>query len=74
MPHNVTVAKLYPVPSAPKPDTPADRVRKRVRKSARDWPCCSQCGGREVVTASLGNVRNKLCVVCLAAGRRVVIE
>jgi len=67
------VAKLYPVPNAPKPDAPADKVRRRVRKSARDWPACSHCGGREVVAAKIGNVSNKLCVACLMQGRRVVV-
>lgn len=68
------MAKLYAVPNAPKPDAPADKVRKRARKSARDWPACSHCGGRETVQASIGNVKNKLCVCCLMQGRRVVIE
>jgi hypothetical protein len=68
------MAKLYAVPKAPKPDAPADRVRKRAKQSARDWPCCGHCGGREVVQAAIGNVKNKLCVVCLMAGRRVVVE
>ena len=57
-----------------KPDTsPAGGVRKRVRQFARDWPACSHCGGREVVAASVGNVKNKLCVCCLMQGRRVVV-
>jgi hypothetical protein len=68
------MAKLYAVPASKAPDGPADRVRKRVRKSARDWPCCSHCGGREVIAAKIGNVTNKLCVVCLMQGRRVVVE
>ena len=56
------------------PDTsPAGKVRKRVRKSARDWPACV-CGGREVVVAKIGNVSNKLYVACLMAGRRVVVQ
>lgn len=52
----------------------AGQVRKRVRESARDWPKCPRCGGRETITASVGNVKNKLCVVCLMGGRRVVVE
>ena len=57
------------------PDTsPQGQVRRRVRESARDWPVCPHCGGREVITASIGNVKNKLCVVCLTQGRRVVVE
>ena len=58
-----------------KPDTSAaGQVRRRTRESARDWPSCPHCGGREVVAASIGNVKNKLCVVCLLGGRRVVVE
>ncbi len=58
-----------------KPDaSPAGKVRRRVRESARDWPACPSCGGRETIVASTGNVKNKLCVVCLLQGRRVVIE
>lgn len=68
------MAKLYPVPTAPKPDTAADKVRRRARKSARDWPCCGTCGGRETIVARIGNVSNKLCVACLTAGRRVVVS
>jgi hypothetical protein len=56
------------------PDTsPAGQVRKRIKQSARDWPHCPNCGGRETITASIGNVRTKLCVVCLMQGRRVEI-
>lgn len=67
------MAKLHAVPTVPKPNTPADKVKRRVRKSARDWPACPE-GHRETVVAQIGNVRNKLCVVCLMAGRRVVVE
>ena len=68
------MAKLYAVPTAPKPETGADKVRRKTRQSARDWPHCPHCGGRETVVAKLGNVSNKLCVACLVGGRRVVIE
>lgn len=58
-----------------RPDTsPAGQVRKRIRKSARDWPACVACGGRETVVAAIGNVKNKLCVACLMGGRRVVVD
>lgn len=68
------MAKLYAVPRATKPDSPADKSRRRVRQSARDWPACPHCGGREVVQAAIGNVKNKLCVACLMKGRRVAVE
>lgn len=78
------MTRSYNVPRFPKmpkfaivkggaPD-PGAAVKKRVRKSARDWPCCRECGGRETVQAKIGNVSNKLCVACLLQGRRVVIE
>lgn len=58
-----------------KPDTsPAGQVRRRMRESARPWPHCPSCGGREYITASAGNVRNKLCVICLMQGRRIVMN
>jgi len=58
-----------------KPDaSPAGQVRRRARESARDWPHCPHCGGREVIPARTGNVKNDLCVACLLAGKRVVVE
>lgn len=57
-----------------KDDSPAGKVRERMRQSARPWPHCPHCGGRETITARIGNVRNKLCVACLVQGRRVVID
>ena len=66
--------KFHVIQGTPAPDDPLNRVKKRVRQSARDWPACPHCGGRETITASIGNVKNKLCVVCLMQGRRVVIE
>jgi hypothetical protein len=66
--------KLYSIPGTPPPDTPTERVRKRMRDSARHWPHCPRCGGRETVSAKIGNVRSNLCVCCLMRGERVVIE
>lgn len=46
-----------------------------MRESAKKLGShCSHCSGRETVVATNGNVRNKLCVVCLMQGRRVVVE
>lgn len=57
------------------PDTPAEQVRERLRKTkAPHMPQCHRCSGRETITASIGKTRNKLCVVCLMAGQRVVVE
>lgn len=58
-----------------KPDSsPAGQVRRRTRESARDWPHCPHCGGREVIQAKTGNTKNDLCVACLLTGKRVVVE
>lgn len=57
------------------PESPAEQVRERVRKTRVHYlPQCERCGGRETITASIGKTRNKLCVVCLLAGQRVVVE
>lgn len=57
------------------PDTPAEQVRERVRKTKTPYLAqCNRCGGRETITASIGKSRNKLCVVCLLSGQRVVVE
>ena len=66
--------KFRVIHGTPAPDSPGERVRKRMRQSARDWPHCSACGGRETIDAKIGNVKNKLCVCCLMTWRRVVIE
>jgi hypothetical protein len=66
--------KFRVIHGSPAPDNPAERARKRTRQSARDWPACRACGGREVIVAKIGNVSNKLCVCCLMVGRRVVVE
>lgn len=57
------------------PVNPTTAVRKRLRaKRQRDLPQCPACSGRETIVASIGNVRNKICVVCLTQGRRVVVS
>lgn len=59
------------IDGTPAPDTPAERVRQRVRKSAvKAKAHCSSCGGGEWIASRNGNVRMKLCVVCLTQGRR----
>jgi transcription elongation factor Elf1 len=57
------------------PDSPAEQVRARVRKTKTPHLArCHRCGGHETITASIGKTRNKLCVVCLIGGQRVVVE
>jgi hypothetical protein len=70
-----TMPRLRVIDGTKPPDTPAQRVRERVRKVAvPHLPSCRSCGGHETITASVGKTKNKLCVVCLLQGRRVVIE
>lgn len=54
---------------------PPEGAKKRARaKRIRDMPRCRNCGGGETLVATIGNVRSKLCVICLMQGRRVVVE
>lgn len=65
------MANLRLIHGTPPPDTPAERVRTRVRKSAMaHLPSCSTCGGHEYVVATIGKQKTKLCTVCLTQGRR----
>jgi hypothetical protein len=67
--------KLYLVPGTTAPDTKQEQVRKRLRKMrVRDDPQCARCAGREWITATIGNVKSKLCVGCLSRGERVVMD
>lgn len=67
--------KLYLIPGTPAPDTKQEQMRKRLRKiRVRNDPQCPRCAGREWITATIGNVRNKLCVICLTRGERVVMD
>jgi len=54
-------------------ESPAGQVRKRVRKSARDWPACPHCGGRSHLTERTGNITNKICSTCAIVDRRRVV-
>lgn len=57
------------------PSSATEHVRERIRKIKVSYrPQCHGCGGRETITASIGEARNKLCVVCLMGGQRVVVE
>lgn len=59
------------IDGTPAPDTPAERVRRRMRESAdKRRPHCTSCGGHEYIVAQNGRARAKLCVVCLMQGRR----
>jgi hypothetical protein len=59
------------IDGTPPPDSPAERVRQKVRKGRASYkPSCSSCGGHEYVSARNGNTNTKLCLICLMDGRR----
>lgn len=67
--------EFYVIHGDKEPVTPATSVKKRLRaKRQRNLPQCPDCSGRETIVASIGNVRNKICVACLMQGRRVVVS
>jgi hypothetical protein len=70
------MAKLYVIEGTKPPDDSApEQVIKRARASAKKYmPACRNCGGSETVAAKIGNVTNRLCVICLMQGRRVVVD
>ena len=67
------------IDGTPAPETPAEQVRKRVRAMPRPkaMPQCGRCGGREYIEAKIGIGKSvskqKLCVLCLMGGERVVM-
>lgn len=77
--------RLTIVPATPPPDTPAQRVRERVKKMPRpaDMAQCPRCGGREFLTTKTGvllkagkptgGTPNLICVHCLARGERIAV-
>lgn len=65
------MAKFRVIDGTPPPDTPAERVRAKVRKAKLPHlPQCSSCSGVEYVIGTVGKRRAKLCVICLMQGRR----
>lgn len=77
--------RLHVIRGTPPPDTPKERVRKRVRRAPRPagMAQCPRCGGREIIETKVGMVRRNgkltggtkqaLCAGCLLRGERVVI-
>ena len=61
------------------PDTPAEKVRERVRKAPkpRAMPQCHRCGGREYIETKIGigktATKQRLCFLCAMKGERVVM-
>ncbi|GGA05656.1 hypothetical protein GCM10011408_28220 [Dyella caseinilytica] len=69
------MAKLHVIKGTAAPDTPAEKVRAKMRARKHPaLPSCHRCGGIETITARMGKASNKLCVVCLMGGQRVIIE
>lgn len=76
--------KLFVIPGSPPPDTPAERVRKRIRASKPAHVIsCHRCGGIEVMETKLGveyvdgrargGTKQVLCATCWRGGERVVL-
>lgn len=80
-PHKFTV-----IQGTPQPDTPAERVRKRVRAMPKPpyMAQCYRCGGREMIETKIGvlikngkptgGTKQLLCALCLLKGQRVVVK
>lgn len=77
--------RLTLIPGTPPPDTPAQRVRERIKKLPKPayMAQCPRCGGREFLTTKSGvlikdgkpsgGTPNLICVNCLAKGERVTV-
>lgn len=77
------MAKLTVIKGTPAPDTPAQRVRERVKAMPKPAAMaqCPRCGGREFIKthtgvklgAHTGGTPNLICVACLTRGERIAI-
>ena len=77
--------KLHLTQGTLAPDTPAEKVRKRVRAMPKPPTMvqCHRCGGREVIETEIGvlmkngkptgGTKTMICVVCLLRGERVLV-
>lgn len=71
---------LHVIDGTPAPDTTQEQVRKRVRGAPKpaSMPQCNRCGGREYIEAKIGAgkavTKQRLCVLCLMKGERVVVS
>ncbi len=78
--------KLHLIQGTLAPDTPAEKVRKRVRAMPKPPTMvqCHRCGGREVIETKIGvlmkngkptgGTKTMICVGCLLAGKRVIVS
>lgn len=77
--------KLHLIQGTLAPDTPAEKVRKRVRAMPKPPTMvqCHRCGGREVIETRIGvlmkngkptgGTKTMICVACLLRGERVTL-
>ncbi len=76
--------KFQVIQGTPAPDTPVERVRKRLRAhKPPEMLQCLRCAGREVIEAKVGMVmkngrasggtKSILCATCHRNGERVVL-
>ncbi|NNB54218.1 hypothetical protein [Pseudomonas fragi] len=77
--------KLHLIQGTLAPDTPAEKVRKRVRAMPKPPTMvqCHRCGGREVIETRIGvlmkngkpsgGTKAMICVGCLLQGERVLV-
>ena len=72
--YNRAMPRFTVIDGTPSPDSPTERIRTKYRASRMDGiPQCPRCGGREYVVAKIGKASNKLCVLCLTRGERIVM-
>ena len=76
---------LHVISGTPAPDSPAERVRQRVRAMPRPAVMlqCRRCGGRELIETRIGvesvdgrtrgGTKAMICACCLLRGERVVV-
>ena len=71
--------RFHVIDGTPPPDSPTEELKKRLRSRPRPqgMPQCPRCGGREYIEAKIGAgkavTKQKLCVICLMKGERVVM-
>ncbi len=79
------MAKLYVIPGSKPPDTPAQRVRNRIKAMPKPASMiqCHRCGGREIIETKTGvmfkngrpsgGTKTLICASCHRSGERVVL-
>jgi hypothetical protein len=70
----VDKTNLRVIHGTPAPDTPAEQVRKRLRKTKISTePQCPRCAGRTYLTIQTGKTKQKACYFCSMKGEMVVM-